>query len=159
MQDFNDPKRRIVHEYIMTQAEAKAIIEKAYPGKMQISDESFASDKQIAAHIYHAPEFGLNPEDYEMKMVDLISIKENGLTSQVQANRPQPSTEFVLDFQQAIKNMCKVKEDGLYDSRGERVTHICFLMLRTGVWPFLKKKLVIELQLEVVVRQSSRKLW
>ena len=59
---FNEPKPN----FVMTQNDALKLIEETYPGQLEITGNERISDWQAAKKIYHASDFGVNPEDYGM---------------------------------------------------------------------------------------------
>ena len=76
LKSFNEPRQN----YVMSQAEALTKINYTYMGKMDIVDDFYVSDWQAAKKIYHAMEFGINPEDYGMSRDNLKLIEKHGLT-------------------------------------------------------------------------------
>jgi hypothetical protein len=63
---FNQPKPN----FIMSKDEALKIIDKTYPGQLEIRDNERISDWQAAKKIYHVSDFGINPEDIRTTMIN-----------------------------------------------------------------------------------------
>jgi hypothetical protein len=64
---FNQPKPN----FIMSKDEALKIIDKTYPGQLEIRDNERISDWQAAKKIYHVSDFGINPEDIRTTMINI----------------------------------------------------------------------------------------
>lgn len=109
----------------MSNEEALKVIDKTYPGQLEISANERISDWQAAKKIYHASDFGINPEDYGMTKVNIMRLQRIGLTKYVREGHPLPPIELVKDYQMAVKNSCDHSKhsDGKYSSRGEQKIH------------------------------------
>ena len=120
---FNQPKTQ--YNFVMTQDEALKLIKETYTGQLEIAENKRFSDLQGAKKIYHAGEFGINPEDYGMTQSDLMRLKRIGLTKYVREGRPIPPIELVREYQRAVKNLHDDAEhcDGKFSSRGEQKIH------------------------------------
>ena len=121
LKSFNEPRQN----YVMSQAEALTKINYTYMGKMDIVDDFYVSDWQAAKKIYHAMEFGINPEDYGMSRDNLKLIEKHGLTRYVRMGKPLPPTNLVKAYQCALKDFCEKAKanDSTYNSRGEQLSH------------------------------------
>ena len=120
---FNEPKTKF--SFVMTRDEALKLIEETYPGQLEITDNKRFSDWQAAKKIYHANDFGINPEDYGMTKYNIMRLNRIGLTKYVREGRPLPPIKLVKDYQMAVKNMYDHAEhfDGKFSSRGEQKIH------------------------------------
>jgi len=120
---FNEPKTKF--SFVMTRDEALKLIEETYPGQLEITDNKRFSDWQAAKKIYHASDFGINPEDYGMTKYNIMRLNCIGLTKYVREGRPLPPIKLVKDYQMAVKNMYDHAEhfDGKFRSRGEQKIH------------------------------------
>jgi len=120
---FNEPKTKF--SFVMTRDEALKLIEETYPGQLEITDNKRFSDWQAAKKIYHASDFGINPEDYGMTKYNIMRLNRIGLTKYVREGRPLPPIKLVKDYQMAVKNMYDHAEhfDGKFRSRGEQKIH------------------------------------
>ena len=120
---FNEPKNKL--NFVMTRDEALKLIEETYPGQLEITDNKRFSDWQAAKKIYHANDFGINPEDYGMTKYNIMHLNRIGLTNYVREGRPLPPIKLVKDYQMAVKNMYDHAEhfDGKFSSRGEQKIH------------------------------------
>ena len=118
---FNEPKPN----FIMTKDEALKVINNTYPGQLEITDNERISDWQAAKKIYHASDFGINPEDYGMTKDNILRLERIGLTKYLREGRPLPPIKLVKDYQMAVKNMCNHYQhsDGEFSSRGEQKIH------------------------------------
>ena len=134
-QEFNDMlkafnEKKIKYYFVMTKDEALKTIRETYTGEVKIGDNNRFSAWQAAKKLYHAPEFGINPELYGITKDDLRRLNFIGLTNYVREGRPLPPMELINDFQMAVKNMCENPNsrrfDGEYSSRGEEKTHDAF---------------------------------
>ena len=101
---FNEPKPN----FIMTKDEALKILIKSYSGQLEIRDNERISDWQAAKKIYHAIDFGINPEDkiYGMTKDNILRLQKIGLTKYVREGRPLPPIKLIKAYQIAVKNMC-----------------------------------------------------
>ena len=106
----------------MTRDEALKLIEKTYPGQLEITDNKRFSDWQAAKKIYHASDFGINPEDCGMTKDNIMRLNRIGLTKYVREGRPLPPIKLVKDYQIAVKNMYD-HFDGKFSSRREQKIH------------------------------------
>ena len=115
---FNEPKPN----FIMTKDEALRIIDKSYPGQLEIRANERISDWQGAKKIYHVSDFGINPEDYGMTKDNILKIQRIGLTNYAREGHPLPPIKLVKAYQMAVKNMCEhfQHSDGRFSSRGEQ---------------------------------------
>lgn len=120
---FNEPKTKF--SFVMTRDEALKLIEETYPGQLEITDNKRFSDWQAAKKIYHASDFGINPEDYGMTKYNIMRLNRIGLTKYVREGHPLPPIKLVKDYQMAVKNMYDHAEhcDGKFSSRGEQKIH------------------------------------
>jgi hypothetical protein len=120
---FNEPKTKF--SFVMTRDEALKLIEETYPGQLEITDNKRFSDWQAAKKIYHANDFGINPEDYGMTKYNIMRLNRIGLTKYIREGRPLPPIKLVKDYQMAVKNMYDHAEhfDGKFSSRGEQKIH------------------------------------
>jgi hypothetical protein len=120
---FNEPKTKF--SFVMTRDEALKLIEETYPGQLEITDNKRFSDWQAAKKIYHASDFGINPEDYGMTKYNIMRLNHIGLTKYVREGHPLPPIKLVKDYQMAVKNMYDHAEhcDGKFSSRGEQKIH------------------------------------
>lgn len=117
---FNEPKPKF--NFVMTKDEAIHLIDETYPGQLEITVNKRFSEWQAAKKIYHAIDFGINPENYRMTKDDILRLNGIELTKYVREGRPLPPIKLVNDYQMAIKNMCDHAEhsDGKFNSRGEQ---------------------------------------
>lgn len=120
---FNESKTKF--SFVMTRDEALKLIEETYPGQLEITDNKRFSDWQAAKKIYHASDFGINPEDYGMTKYNIMRLNRIGLTKYVREGHPLPPIKLVKDYQMAVKNMYDHAEhcDGKFSSRGEQKIH------------------------------------
>ncbi len=121
--EFNEAKSKV--NFIMTKDEALKLISKTYPGQLEITANERISDWQAAKKIYHASEFGINPEDYGMTKDNILRIQSIGLTKYVREGRPLPPIKLIKAYQMAVKNMCdnSKQSDGKFSSRAEQKIH------------------------------------
>jgi hypothetical protein len=123
LSSFNEPKTKF--SFVMTRDEALKLIGETYTGQLEITDNKRFSDWQAAKKIYHASDFGINPEDYGMTKYNIMRLNRIGLTKYVREGHPLPPIKLVKDYQMAVKNMYDHAEhcDGKFSSRGEQKIH------------------------------------
>jgi len=111
--------------FVMTRDEALNLIGETYPGQLEITVNERFSEWQAAKKIYHAVDFGIDPEDYGMMKYNILRLQRIGLTKYAREGRPLPPIKLVNHYQMAVKNMCDHSEhsDGKFSSRGEQKIH------------------------------------
>ena len=118
--EFNNPK------YVMTKDEALKLIKDTYQGHLEITYNEKISEWQAAKKLYHASDFGINPENYGMTKDQINKIEVLGFTNYVRLGNDLPSLELINDFQAALKEFCQNStklQNGTYSSRAEKKIH------------------------------------
>ena len=70
-----------------------------------------------AKKLPHAPEIGLNPIDYGMKLEHLTLIRAMGLYQYLQKGYSLPPYRFVKDIQNEIKIICSDSQTKILDDK------------------------------------------
>ena len=76
------------------------------PEKLSVNEQHSISGVMAAKKAPHAPEIGLNPVDYGMKAEHVTLIRKMGLYRYLQKGYPLPPSEFIKDYQHAVKDIC-----------------------------------------------------
>lgn len=92
----------------MAPTEARDVVNSRFGGKIVIMDRFTAKNRQLASKIYHAPEFGLKPEDYGMTYEQLELIRRLQLIEYTARGHDLPPKKFVVDFGNKIKEHCSI---------------------------------------------------
>ncbi len=64
--------------FVMDYDTAYNLIKETYQGSLQITNEQSIDYWQACKKIYHAIDFGINPEDYGMSQKQLMEISDPG---------------------------------------------------------------------------------
>ena len=111
--EWNEPKamdRNIVQKGdVMTHNEALALLDQTYTDELQVTQTEKIGDRQVAKHVYHAENFGIDPKakEYGMTRQQLKDLRRDGLTKYVRKGNPLPPIQLVQDFKKALKDTCK----------------------------------------------------
>jgi len=93
--------------FVMSYENAYKLVKTTYSGSLKITNEQNIDYWQACKKIYHAIDFGINPEDYSMNQKQLMKISDpGGLIRYVQEGNPLPPIEFVQKFASTIKDSC-----------------------------------------------------
>ena len=105
---------------------SQTTIQNAYSQIPNLSVEG--TNQQVTAwsaakHIYHSPDFGLDPRKYGMTQEDLDSIAKNGLINHIRDGGITPNDEYVKALQQRWKRFAEhkdVRKCGIQTVMGEQ---------------------------------------
>jgi hypothetical protein len=95
--------------YTMAPTEARDLVNSRFGGRMEIIDGFAARKRQLAAKIYHAPEFGLKPEDYGMTSEELELIRQLQLVEYTARGHKLPPNNYIGDFANKLKEHCSLE--------------------------------------------------
>lgn len=87
-----------------------------------------AKDQTFVAKAYHAPEFGLNPEDYGLSKQDLQQIRTLGLPQFLRNGGKLPDRRFVADYREKMQtfydeNKSNLNEHGSFQGKKATIVH------------------------------------
>jgi len=104
---FNEPKLN----FVITQDETLKLIKETYPGQLEITVNERISDWQAAKKIYHAGDFGLNPEDTKMtKDQYLVRFEIIRVFSFKSVTKTFYIREFFNSHKVSNKGICEMKQ-------------------------------------------------
>ena len=92
--------------FVMDYNTAYNLIKETYQGSLQITNEQSIDYWQTCKKIYHAIDFGINPEDFGMTQSQLNEIGKDGFIAYAQRGNKLPSMEHVRAYQRSLKDIC-----------------------------------------------------
>lgn len=91
--------------FVMSRDEAIKLLQKTYPGSMQVTEDFRIGDWQAASHLYHGNGVGVDPESFGMSQAELDKLR-GGFINYARKGYKLPSIEHVRAYQTSLKTIC-----------------------------------------------------